>query len=90
MKRRILTATLGTLTALALAAGPAMAAPGNAPADGKCVSNGVKALGGPTIAAVANGSLNLGKGVTVDVVIRDHVFNNADVTESILGVEICK
>lgn len=90
MKRKIMTATLGAIAALALVAGPAVAAPGNGPADGRCVSNGVKTLGGPTIAAVANGSVNLGEGVTVDVVIRDHVFNNADVTESILGVEICK
>jgi hypothetical protein len=90
MKRKILTATLSAVAALALVAGPAAAAPGNGPADGKCVSNGVKALGGPTIAAVANGTVDLGEGVTVDVVIRDHAFNNADTTESILGITICK
>lgn len=90
MNRKFSTAILGATAAIALVAGPAAAAPGNGPADGKCVSTGVQTLGGPTIAAVANGSVNLGEGVTVDVVIRDHAFNNADVTESILGRTICE
>jgi hypothetical protein len=77
VKKR-LAATLATTALLLVAAVPASAAP----ADGRCVSKGVKLLGGPTIAAAANGTLagtNL-----VDFVILDHVFNDAAGTEDFL------
>lgn len=79
MKTRI-AATLATTALLLITAVPASAAP----ADGRCVSKGVKLLGGPTIAAAANGSLagtNL-----VDFVIKDHAFNGAAGTEAFLGL----
>ncbi|HEX6255892.1 MAG TPA: hypothetical protein VFZ70_08770 [Euzebyales bacterium] len=71
--------TDGALTALRAAA---------APADGQCVATGVKTLGGPTIAAAANGDLL--RSNVVDFVIRDHAFNNADETEALLGITICE
>lgn len=80
--RRKLTTIAAVAALTAFGAMPAMAK-----ADGQCVSNGVKALGGPTIAAVANGSVDLG--VSVSDIIKDHAFNGADVTESVLGVTIC-
>ena len=82
MKRKLTALVLGAALATVTAA-PALAGP----ADGRCVSNGVRALDGPTISAVARGAL--GEGNLVPFVINDHLRNGADVTESILEVEIC-
>ncbi|WP_052664094.1 hypothetical protein [Nitriliruptor alkaliphilus] len=79
MNKRI-AATFATTALLLLTAAPASAAP----ADGRCVSKGVQLLGGPTIAAAANGSLagtNL-----VGFVIKDHAFDGAAGTEEFLGL----
>lgn len=79
------------LAVAAMAAMPAAAmaapkgGPGGSGADGTCVSKGAKLLGGPTIAAAANGSLAGGN--IVDFVILDHVFNNAAGTEAFIGLE---
>lgn len=80
-------ATIAAVAAMAVfGALPASAAP----ADGKCVSNGVKALGGAGISAAATGNLLEGfDSNIVNVVILDHVFDNADLTESLLGITIC-
>ncbi len=79
------------LMAIGLMAAPAMAMPGDAPADGTCVSNGVQTLGGKglgLISTAATGGLESFTGVknSVPVVIMDHLFNGADVTESVAAV----
>lgn len=83
MKKKFGVMVLGTAMAL-FAVAPAMAAP----ADGQCVSNGVKALGGATISAAARGGVLEGLNA-VPIVINDHLRNGADVTEGIVGVTIC-
>lgn len=60
-----------------------------APADGTCVSKGVRLLGGQAVSAAARGQVLPGVNA-VPVVILDHVFNNADVTEGLLNVTICE
>lgn len=82
MKRKLTAVVVGSALAV-FGAVPAMAA------DGQCVSNGVKALGGQTISAAARGGVLEGINA-VPIVIKDHAFNNADVTESLLGITICE
>ena len=82
MKRKLTAVVVGASLAV-FGAVPAMAA------DGQCVSKGVKALGGPTISAAARGQVLEGINA-VPVIIKDHVFNNADVTEGLLGIIICE
>jgi hypothetical protein len=69
-------------------AGPPSAASGHAPADGRCVVQGVTNLvaaggGGSIIAGAANGSL-FGSNV-VDDVILDHVFGQAKGIGAVTG-----
>ena len=86
--RRTIVLLVVALMAVGLMAAPAMAMgrPSDLPADGQCVSNGVKTLGGKglgLISAAATGGLEGYTGVknSVPVVIMDHLFNDADVTE---------
>lgn len=89
MKRKI-ALTAAAAMGVAMMAGPAVAMP-EAPGDGQCVSSGVTALGGEAIAAAATGNLLSGVDDNlVNTVILDHVFNNANVTESLLGITICE
>jgi hypothetical protein len=68
---------------LAMAAMPGMAAAGPGKADGRCVATGAGfTFDGPTKASVAKAGL-------MKTIILDHAFNNADVTEELLGIEIC-
>jgi hypothetical protein len=85
MKKLLVTAA--ALVAIAVPA-TAVAAPGPTPADGRCVATGVKFLGGKTISAAARGQVLPGINA-VPIVIKDHAFNNANVTEGLLGVTIC-
>lgn len=85
--RRVVVLMVVALLALGLMAAPASAAP----ADGKCVSNGVQTLGGKglgLISTAATGGLETftGERNSVPVVIADHLFNGADVTESLTPV----
>ena len=82
--KKIATVTLGVATALAMTAGPAVAK-GHAPADGQCVASGVQGLDGPTIAAVANGTVDLG--LSLNEVIADHAFNDAALTGAVTGAD---
>ena len=69
------------LTVAGLAVTPGIAAA--APADGRCVAQGAGfTFDGPTKASVARARL-------MSFVIQDHVFNNADGTETLLGATIC-
>ena len=85
MKRKITTRFLASVSMLAFSAVGASAAP----ADGQCVSNGVQALGGKSGAKLIGAVASSQDPAPVQVIILDHVFNGADVTESILGVTIC-
>lgn len=82
MKRKVSAMIVGASLAV-FGAVPAMAA------DGQCVSNGVQLLGGQTISQAARGQVLEGINA-VPVVIKDHAFNGADVTEGLLGVTICE
>lgn len=86
MKRIILGAIVSGALFAALP-GTAMAAkPSSTPADGKCVATGVKTLGPANIKAAARGELP----VSLSFVIKDHAFNGANATESLLGITICE
>ena len=83
LKRKIAT---GALVLTALTAGSVLTSTtaGAAPADGRCVATGAGAtFDGPTKAGVAKAGL-------MSFVIRDHAFNGADATESLLGISICE
>ncbi len=87
MKKLLVTAA--AITALAI---PSAALAGNGQADGQCVKTGVQLLGGKglgVISAAATGGVILGVNA-VPIVIKDHAFNNADVTETLLGTTICE
>lgn len=86
--KKIATVTLGAAAALALAAGPAVAGPGDyeAPADGNCVSNGVQAVTSTPELGLGPGVSGAAKAGLVKTVILDHAFNNADATEALLGL----
>ena len=83
MLKRFLIATATAGISLAAFSGAADAAPGKA--DGTCVAQGVKALGGATISVAANGTF-AGSNV-VPVVIKDHVFNKAGVYAGLTGAD---
>lgn len=79
MKKLIVAATIVVGTTFALP-GVAGAAP---KADGRCVAQGAGfTFDGPTKASVAKAGL-------MSTIIKDHAFNNADLTEDLLGIAIC-
>jgi len=81
------------MLSLALMAAPAMAGgPGNyeAPANGKCVAQGVQTLGGKGLRvmnAAATGGVVAGVNA-VPIAILDHAFNDADGLAG-LGLDLC-
>ena len=88
--RRTVVLLVVALMAIGLMAAPALAMgrPDSLPADGQCVSNGVKTLGGSglgLISTAATGGLAgyTGEKNSVPIVIKDHLFNGADVTEAV-------
>lgn len=85
MKRKATTLLLASVSMLAFSAVSAAAAP----ADGQCVASGVQTLGGKGLGIIGDVASSKAP-APVDVVILDHVFNGADVTESILGITICE
>lgn len=80
--RRIATIALGAALAVATFGTTALAAPPEYP-GGQCVRNGVQAV------APGGGFAGYAKAGLASVIILDHVNNDADFTESVLGVEIC-
>lgn len=86
MKRIVLGAIVSGAIFASLPGSAMAAKPTSTPADGQCVATGVKTLGAANIRAAARGELP----VSLSFVIKDHAFNGANATESLLGITICE
>jgi hypothetical protein len=80
--RRKITTFVAAFALTAFAAAPAMAAPPEYP-GGQCVKNGVQAV------APGGGLSEYAQQGLVSTIILDHVNDDAEFTEGVLGVEIC-